>query len=245
MYFIGSKTLIWKQFLKDFVLNGYGTKYINYVEPFCGGCNSLCNVKQIQHGKRIASDINPYLIAMWKSLLNNENKYFPITKDIYQDAYKSYKSNDGRNSLSDLGWIGFIASYRAKFWGGYSSIYHCKRDGERDFIKSSLKSLFKTLEGLQGVQFHCCSYDELVIPERSIIYCDPPYKDTLGYGNSFNYDKFYNWCEFQRKRGNAIYVSEYSITDMRFVEIGRIASKCGLNKNQNQKDRIEKLYTIP
>lgn len=45
MYFIGSKTLIWKQFLKDFVLNGYGMKYINYVEPFCGGCNSLCNVK--------------------------------------------------------------------------------------------------------------------------------------------------------------------------------------------------------
>lgn len=63
MRYMGSKRKLWKYIspiiLKDRKLNQF------YVEPFCGGCNSLSQV----NGKRIAADINIYLIEMWKSLI--------------------------------------------------------------------------------------------------------------------------------------------------------------------------------
>lgn len=63
MRYMGSKRRLWKYIspiiLKDRKLNQF------YVEPFCGGCNSLSQV----NGKRIAADINIYLIEMWKSLI--------------------------------------------------------------------------------------------------------------------------------------------------------------------------------
>lgn len=36
-------------------------------------------------------------------------------------------------------------------------------------------------------------YTNVEIKPHSVIYCDPPYKDTFDYGVSFDYDKFYEW----------------------------------------------------
>lgn len=244
MNYIGSKYSIWK-YIKDIILDGYGESYNNYVEPFCGGCNSMMHVKTSFGCRRIASDINPYLIAMFKSLIKNESQFYPISRDLYYDAFMAYKNNDfTKFSLSDLGWIGFMAAYRGKFFGGYSGIVNSKRDGELDFVNISIKSVLKTLDGISDVEFYCCSYDKLNIPLNSIIYCDPPYKGTLGYGYTFNYDEFYDWCVNETKRGNKVFISEYEIEDERFKEIFSIENKCCLNKNQKLKDRIEKLYTV-
>lgn len=66
MRYMGSKRRIWK-YIAPIILEGRKENQL-YVEPFCGGCNSLSQVS----GRRLASDVNPYLIAMWKSLLNDE-----------------------------------------------------------------------------------------------------------------------------------------------------------------------------
>lgn len=58
---MGSKRRIWK-YISAFVLSERKSDDVLYVEPFCGGCNSLCRVT----GRRLAADVNPYLIAMWK-----------------------------------------------------------------------------------------------------------------------------------------------------------------------------------
>ena len=65
---MGSKRRIWKYIAPIILKNREEKQY--YVEPFCGGCNSICQVD----GLRIAADINPYLIAMWKDLLHGEVK---------------------------------------------------------------------------------------------------------------------------------------------------------------------------
>ena len=47
------------------------------------------------------------------------------------------------------------------------------------------------------VIFTNANYDEVDIPQGSIVYCDIPYKDTTQYSSKevgkFNHDEFYKW----------------------------------------------------
>ena len=72
-----------------------------------------------------------------------------------------------------------------------------------------------------NITFHSSCYTELDIPKNSLIYCDIPYRDTTQYGNSknFDYELFYDWYCFHRKRGNNVLVSEFNIPDDRFKVI--------------------------
>lgn len=248
MKYMGSKYLIWKH-IQDIILNDYGEKYFNYVEPFCGGCNSIYQVETIKGGKRIASDINPYLIALFKGLIKNKDVIYPISKDLYLDARIEYKKNSNQKySNFDLGWIGFMASFRGKFFDSYTGNNVESRiigRSKRNYIDDAIRNIIRQLDGLKDVEFYCCSYDELTIPLNSIIYCDPPYKNTSNYNKIvFDYDKFYDWCYKEYERGNKIFVSEYDIPDSRFKEIWSGKARCTLNRDKGIDDRIEKLFTI-
>ena len=52
------------------------------------------------------------------------------------------------------------------------------------------------------------SYDQVQIPEDSVVYCDPPYRGCAGYGLEFDFDKFYRWCQ---TRSFPVFVSEYNM----------------------------------
>ena len=53
------------------------------------------------------------------------------------------------------------------------------------------------------------SYDEEKVLPDSVIYCDPPYKDTKGYvAKGFDHDKFYDWC---RAQDELVFISEYAM----------------------------------
>lgn len=61
------------------------------------------------------------------------------------------------------------------------------------------------------VTFACGSYDDAEILPDSVIYCDPPYKDTKGYvAGGFNHEKFYDWCRSQKE---LTFISEYTMPD--------------------------------
>ena len=81
-----------------------------------------------------------------------------------------------------------------------------------------LQSL-QSLESLSGaLTAHSGDYRELCFDEPGIIYCDPPYKDTTGYGEDcagpFCHDEFYSWCEAQKL---PVYISEYQMPEERFA----------------------------
>lgn len=238
MRYMGSKRKLWKYIspiiLKDRKLNQF------YVEPFCGGCNSLSQV----NGKRIAADINIYLIEMWKSLIKEEKQIYPITKEIYNDVRNCYRCKNSRYSFSEIGWVGFMASYNGRFFdGGFSGNNVRVKNGDlRHYIDESMSDILQQLETLKDVDFRCCSYDDLQIPEKSIIYCDPPYKDTKRYNTiDFDYDKFYNWCFEQSELGNKVFISEYNMPEF-FKEVWSMEVHCNINIEKNK--RIEKLFTI-
>ena len=91
----------------------------------------------------------------------------------------------------------------------------------------------------------CCSYDDLVVPDESFIYCDPPYKGTTAYRHRFDSNKFFDWCVSMRDKGHTVLVSEYSAPDLRFMCVweGPIAN--GLTKRTGVKRvACERLFLV-
>ena len=59
-------------------------------------------------------------------------------------------------------------------------------------------------------------YRALNFERGGIIYCDPPYKSTEGYGREFDFAGFYAWCLHQ---ANPVYISEYTMPEDLFVPV--------------------------
>ena len=89
-------------------------------------------------------------------------------------------------------------------------------------------------------------------PQDTIIYLDPPYANTSEYklcGNSFDYERFYQWCIDKAKQGYNVFISEYNMPQDRFSEIWSketyasfnvLKSECGA---KNKPQRTERLFT--
>lgn len=170
MKYMGSKNRIANDILPILLKNRTNEQY--YVEPFCGGLNSIDKVS----GYRIASDKNKYLIAMWKGLQENKTRPYDISKELYSIARTEYRNNTN-NELDDflIGWIGFMGSFNGRFFdGGYSGL-----SSGRNYIDEQIRNTEKQIPLIKDIQFEHCSYDELILPKNSIIYCDIPYKEAL------------------------------------------------------------------
>ena len=115
----------------------------------------------------------------------------------------------------------------------------------------NLQSLLQ-LESCQRLAIYNKSYDEIEIKPNSVIYLDPPYKDTNKYeiSKDFDYEKFYSWCERQTE---LCFISEYSMPKDKFTCIAEIEHRSIICANENQSviERVflpnhqVKDYTIP
>ena len=77
--------------------------------------------------------------------------------------------------------------------------------------------------------------------DDSFVYCDPPYRNTAGYGE-FDYDAFFDWAlEIGQKR--PILISEYAIDRDGFVEVD-VKPKQSSFSAVTSKLTYEKLYTV-
>jgi DNA adenine methylase len=198
---MGSKAKFAKDILR-FVLKNRKPNQL-YVEPFCGGCNMLDKVQ----GNRMASDSNKYLIALWQGLQQGRLYTSDISKELFDKARIEF--NNKTNIAFDdfeLGWIGFMSGFNGKsFGGGYSGTYT-----KRNYIVEQINNTLLQSKRLIDVEFFNVSFDELNIPINSIIYCDPPYQQTTGYGkDKFNHDSFWNWVRL-KSLNNDVFVSEYN-----------------------------------
>lgn len=174
-----------------------------YVEPFVGGCNMIDKVK---HPYRLGADNNEYLIA----LLQYVQAGGELPEYIDKDEYLRVKANPDGYDKWYTGFCGFIASRNGKYFSTYTGICNTKQ-GERNYLREKRNNLLK--QDLSGIKLECCSYDELVIPDNSIIYCDPPYQATTGYKDAFDSVKFWDWAREKTKAGNKVFVSEYVAPD--------------------------------
>lgn len=83
-----------------------------------------------------------------------------------------------------------------------------------------------------------------IIPKKSIIYCDPPYRDTKKYDKiDFNYDNFYQWCFDKKSEGSRVFISEYWMPDD-FNCIWEKEVPIHMNSYEGNNRRVEKLYCL-
>lgn len=85
-------------------------------------------------------------------------------------------------------------------------------------------------------------YRDVRLPEDAVIYCDPPYAYTAGYGVTFDHKAFYAWSRAIGKR-YPLFVSEYWMPPgFRCVAEFEVSALAGAKTNAQT--RIEKIFTI-
>lgn len=236
---MGSKSRIAKEI--EPILTMWLTDARYYVEPFAGGMNMIANIK---HCKRIASDNNNYLIAMWKYLCQGYKFPTIIPKELYNEYRKQFRQrgfNGNGNTFEEamIGWIGFMASFNGRFYDGGYSGHNVKG---RNYIDEQIRNTLAQIDKLQNVEFQCGRYDKIEIPNDSIIYCDIPYKDTKQYATSknFDHDAFWEWCRDMTRKGHSVFVSEYQAPqDFKCLWQKQITNAMNLTSSSKP---IEKLF---
>jgi DNA adenine methylase len=239
MKYMGSKARHAKELLPIILVNRTEGQW--YVEPFVGGANMIDKVD----GNRIGADYNEYLAEMWKAVSTGWVPQELVTEDDYQ---KVKDNKDADKALTS--YVGFAMSFGGKWFGGYRrDIAGTKDDlslkafNEAEQSRKSYESLLKQQKKLIGVDFRHSSYQDLDIPAKSIIYCDPPYKGTTKYKDSFDHEPFYEWCRQKHKEGHQVFVSEYQMPDD-FTCIWSKEVNSSLAKKKGSKKAIEKLFTL-
>ena len=213
-----------------------------YVEPFCGGCNTLAKVP----GPRIGADINSDLIAMWRALQNGWEPPKYVTEEEYRRIEK-FGSPELR------GYVGFAFSFGAQYFGVFAREVRGKkytkgeRKGNYEALKirgeESFRGFKKDRKYLNGVGFYNCSFKDLPLPPESVVYCDPPYLGTVSYGEKFNHSYFWDWVRAQSQK-HKIFVSEYQAPkDFKVVWEKEIKIYSAVHAHGMGK-AIERLFTL-
>jgi len=207
-----------------------------YVEPFVGGCNVIDKVA----GNRIGNDINEYLIEFYKAV---QNGWLP-PKRITKEEYLHIKQNKDLDKKLTL-WAGICCSYGGKWFGGLLNDYQESRRLKSGRLPNhqdeAYNGLVKQVDNIKDINFYNLNYWELDIPDNSIIYCDPPYFNTIKYKDDFDTDKFWDWVRIMSDK-HKVYVSEYTAPDD-FECIWSKKVHSTLSK-QSKFNVIEKLYII-
>ena len=135
MKYLGGKTRIAKEILPIILADRKEGQY--FVEPFCGGCNVTANVL----GNRIANDYNEYMIAMFRGLVSGEKYPEQIDRELFNDVKDCFRSGSDKYDPGFMGWVGFMASYKGKFFSGYTGTIKVEyRDWETDRKSTRLNS---------------------------------------------------------------------------------------------------------
>lgn len=230
MQYFGGKQRIAKKlsvFIQPYV-NGAST----YVEPFVGGAAMLA---AIDSPIKIAGDLNPFLITLWKSLSKGWEPPSEITEQKYAEVKAAMREDDPLTAF-----VGFGCSFAGKWFGGYA-----RGEEGRNYASNAAGSLKKKMKTLANVKWHFSDYASLPFPKGSVIYCDPPYQGTTQYGavTSFNWERFWDWCRDQSMVGNKVFVSEYN-APKDFDCILEVKTKLDIRtKDGVQPPRIERLFS--
>lgn len=219
MQYLGGKSKIAKKLVEFLEKNRKKDQL--YVEPFLGGCNILPLIS----GKRIGAEINQDLVMLYNAV---QNGWLPPTS-ISENEYKELKN---AKSSALRGFAGVACSFSGKWFGGYA------RSGDRNYALNGYNGLKKMAIKIEDATIINSSYEQLEIPDGSMVYCDPPYANTTEYKNKFDTEAFWRWARKLSKSCD-VYISEYTApNDFECVwELERNLEMC-----KNGRKRIEKLF---
>ena len=231
MQYLGGKSRICNQSIS--VMSAEREEGMAWVEPFMGSGKVISKVA----GKRIGADVNHEMIALFKAIRGGWTPPTEVTREFYYEV----KNNQDRYPDHLKAFLNIGCSFGGMRW---SSFAQNKRG--RNYALDACNSLLKIRPLLKGIDLYSCDYQCLNIPARSLIYCDPPYAGTAGYGFDFNHIDFYRWCENKVDEGHYVFVSEYSMPDL-FKEAwrGEVQVSLGPDNGNRKVERLFRLHKKP
>lgn len=221
--------------------NGNGYLYGKHLEPY----------KKAYHYARVLGDF---------SLFNQFAPY--IEQEHNGNLYKYIKDNQDRIKKDYLRWrlakMGLNDIEIKEVLNATREDYKTEAERLRQNLQrlESLQNLqnlqnLQRLESLESdiIEISQGGYQDFKLPppDKCVIYCDIPYKNTEGYIHDgekieFDHEAFYSWCRDKAKQGYKIYMSEYQMPSD-FDEILTIETQSLLSSKAPKKVK-EKLFSI-
>ena len=201
-----------------------------FVSLFCGSCSIESKIKGFN--RMILNDKHKYLIDLFKGVQNG----YELPEFITEEQYKYIRNNKDEDCVLS-GFVGFGCSFGGKWFGGYA-----RNKTNTNYALQSKKSLLKDMATLMDAEFICSDYREVELPKDCVIYADPPYNNTTGYGKEkFNSEEFWEYARNTSKE-HLMFISEQTAPDD-FVSIWERPFTRTLDVNkQNQFKVTEKLF---
>jgi DNA adenine methylase len=198
MRYVGGKSRIAKH-LAGIILDA-GRERSTYIEPFLGGAAVAAEVAP-SFDRSILADAVPDIALMWSAARDGWTPPDEVTLEEYA-ALRAAEPSPLR------GFVGFGCSFGGKWFGGLSK--GTKGDG----AATSSRVVARQAAKLEGADVRCADYRELTpdVGPDCIIYCDPPYAGTTGYGAAGDWDaeEFWATAEAWAESGAVVLVSEYA-----------------------------------
>jgi DNA adenine methylase len=204
-----------------------------YVEPFLGG-GSVAALMAPEFRTVHLSDANESLVMLWQEVLSGWKPPGHITKP----QWEALRADVRPSALKAL--AGFAASFGGKWFAGYAS------SPGRNYVAGSTRQLVKHASGFRHAEVRHLDYIEAgaFVGPGTVVYCDPPYEGTTGYGavGSFHSAQFWDTMREWTGRGAKVFVSEYTAPDD-FVPVWRLKVQVSLAKDGNTDIGTEQLFT--
>lgn len=234
MKYMGSKQRLSKE-LTPILQNIIDKNNIQtYIEPFVGGANIIDKIKC---SIKIGSDYNEYLISLWQEL----QKGYKIPIEMTKKEYDNIKNNKEKFPKHLVAIAGIVATYNAKWFGGYAKITETKTGVIRNYYDESKRNIEKQISNLTDVKFYHREYKYYNNNNTSgvLIYCDPPYEGRTGYGNDFNHTEYWNWIR-RLLKNNIVICSEYNApNDFKYIYEKGLTTTMD---NASRKNDVERLF---
>jgi DNA adenine methylase len=235
MRYLGGKNRIGKEIAKVLKEIAPPDTVKGYCEPFCGSLGVMVHMVDDYH-KTLAYDKCKDIILLWKEIKKGT---FKIPKSVSERTWNKYKTQKEPSAMRAF--IGFGCSFGGKWFSGYSQKYNnntkcCKIEE----TKRSLKKKIPYVQKINKIGYK--DYKQIKL-KGYLIYCDPPYKETVKVGHlkSFDSDEFWNVMR-EWSKDNIVIISEYK-APKDFKCIWKKIVPSGIDpKTNNLKRSIEKLF---
>lgn len=229
----GGKTRIAKPIAE--ILFSDAAECSTYVEPFIGSAAVFSRMApHFEHA--IGADLMPDLIMMWQALTLVG---WGPPEHLSEAEYRALR----RAAPSPLrAFAGFPCSFGGKWFGGYAN----DPLSDRNYASTARRSVLRRAAEMEGADLRRCDYRDLSdeMGPGTLVYCDPPYANTLGYAGpgSFDSKAFWSVMEAWAESGARVYVSEYTAPPG-WVEVWSVERHTSTALDNSGARAVDRLFT--
>ena len=194
---------------------------------------------------------NPYIKYCWSFGNNGRDYLYGVDIEPYKKAWHYALFFNDYSLSKDLGFdlsaTKDVKDLYEKYLATKKIVKATQKEGIarlESFERLQLLESLNRLQSLQSLQLSNCSYENVKIDKDSVLYCDIPYINTNSYGkknvNTFDYDKFYDWCSKQKE---LVIISEYSMPKDKFFCVAETEKRSLMCADSGKcTNRVEKMF---